>query len=133
MTSLVLHNIITENKNCQNCYVIAVKFYFSWYNHYRVLFYCIQWKPIVFLCFSSSYLHWFCVELLCTRNYINANNQVIHKIKAIRRNIQQSKKYFIHVKKFSWKKCSKNNTFGKNCIFLNLWRHYDVIKTFHSN
>ena len=50
MTSLVLRTIITENKKMSellgNCGKVWV--FFPWYNHYRVLLYCIQWKPIVF-------------------------------------------------------------------------------------
>ena len=57
------------------------------------------------------------MELLRTRNYINAKNQVIYNIKAIKRNVQQSKEYFIHVKNFSRKKCSKINEFWKKLHF----------------
>ena len=48
------------------------------------------------------------MELLRTRNYINAKNQVIYNIKAIKKNLQQSKEYFIMWKPFPEKNVIKN-------------------------
>ena len=57
MTSLVLRNIITENEKRQNCYEIAVKFYFTVFNENQLFFFIFYFHiyiDFVWNCFARE-------------------------------------------------------------------------------